>query len=270
MRGLALVALGGVLATTVMAVAADKKPSQPAKRMSEPAVSIRDTGVGLPRIGAHGTLGAADFVPTIGAYHDSGSYAADLQSVGSEAEEFVVKQTSAVRSKAKRRCGRAKKTGAKGKQRANACAKPRLAVVLDIDETSLSNYTELAAQSFSGAGGALIIAVATADSPAIAPTLALYKRARGLGISVFAITGRPDSVEALTRQNLSLAGYTDLAGISFKPSGTSTIPYKAGERAKIEQQGFRIIANVGDQESDLSGGYADRSFKLPNPFYFIE
>ena len=34
--------------------------------------------------------------------------------------------------------------------------------------------------------------------------------------------------------------------------------------------GYRIIANVGDQESDLTGGGADRSFKLPNPFYFIE
>ncbi|MGB6550988.1 MAG: HAD family acid phosphatase [Xanthobacteraceae bacterium] len=30
-----------------------------------------------------------------------------------------------------------------------------------------------------------------------------------------------------------------------------------------------MIANVGDQESDLSGGYAEKTFKLPNPFYYI-
>ena len=31
-----------------------------------------------------------------------------------------------------------------------------------------------------------------------------------------------------------------------------------GEPA-IEQQGYRIVANVGDQESDLEGGHADRA-----------
>ena len=47
------------------------------------------------------------------------------------------------------------------------------------------------------------------------------------------------------------------------------VPFKSGERAALEGQGYRILANVGDQESDLAGGHADRSFKLPNPFYFI-
>jgi hypothetical protein len=47
------------------------------------------------------------------------------------------------------------------------------------------------------------------------------------------------------------------------------ITFKSGQRAALEAQGYRIVANVGDQESDLAGGHADRSFKLPNPFYFI-
>ena len=34
-------------------------------------------------------------------------------------------------------------------------------------------------------------------------------------------------------------------------------------------QKLTIIASVGDQWSDLDGGYAERVFKLPNPFYFI-
>ena len=37
----------------------------------------------------------------------------------------------------------------------------------------------------------------------------------------------------------------------------------------IEAQGYDIVANVGDQYSDLAGGHADRAFKLPNPFYFL-
>jgi hypothetical protein len=40
-------------------------------------------------------------------------------------------------------------------------------------------------------------------------------------------------------------------------------------RREIIAQGFQIIANLGDQASDLAGGCAERGFKLPNPFYFI-
>ena len=269
-RALALVALGALLATSVAAVAGKKNPATPAKPMPEPAISIRDTGVGLPRIGSEGTLGIADFVEPVRAYYDSGSYAADLQDVGSRAEAFVVNQAAAIRAKAKRRCNNARAKKLKGKKRVAACTAPKLAVTIDIDETSVSNYAELENQAFSGAAGALIIAIASADSPAIAPTLSLYRRARSLGISIFAITGRPDSVGDLTRTNMNAVGYTDIAGYYFKPSGEATIAFKSGARTAIEQQGHRIVANIGDQESDLSGGHADRSFKLPNPFYFIK
>ena len=264
-KGLALVLAGAVLGSTLVAVAA-KKPLVPAKRAPTPAHSIRDTGVGLPRIGSHGTLGIAEFTQSVRDYHDSGAYAADLETVASQAQAFMQRQAKAVRAVFKARCKK-RQRAAKVKK---ACAKPKLAIVLDIDETSLSNYEELNSANFSGAAAALVLAVASADSPAIAPTLRLYQRARALGISVFAITGRPTFAEQVTRQNLTSAGYTDLAGLYQKPSEAETIPFKSGARAEIERLGFRIIANVGDQESDLSGGSADRSFKLPNPFYFIE
>jgi hypothetical protein len=35
------------------------------------------------------------------------------------------------------------------------------------------------------------------------------------------------------------------------------------------EAGYAIIATVGDQESDLGGGFAECTFKVPNPFYFI-
>jgi hypothetical protein len=50
----------------------------------------------------------------------------------------------------------------------------------------------------------------------------------------------------------------------------SAVNHKAPARAVIERQGFTIIANIGDQQSDLEGGYAEMTFKVPNPFYFIE
>lgn len=262
---MALVALGAILATTVAAVA-KKKPAQPAKPMPSPPVSIRPTGVGLPQIGEQATVGASDLASSLRSYHDGGQYGSDLSAVDSQAQKFMVKQAKALRQKRKRQCSG---KGGKKTHAAASCKPPKLAIVLDIDETSLSNYTQLNLANFSNVGAALATATLAATSPAIAPTLDLYQRARAAGISVFAITGRPAAIETQTRQNLSNAGYTDLSGIFFKPGSDQVVPFKSGERAALEAQGYRIVANVGDQESDLAGGHADRSFKLPNPFYFI-
>jgi hypothetical protein len=37
----------------------------------------------------------------------------------------------------------------------------------------------------------------------------------------------------------------------------------------LSTEAITIVLNMGDQESDLMGGYAQRTFKLPNPFYYI-
>ena len=265
LRALALVALGAMLATAVGALG-KKKPLVPAKPQPSPPVSIRATGVGVPDIGEQGTVAISDLASALRTYHDGGLYASDLATVDGQAQAFVLRQAKALRQQRKRGCsGKGKKKG----RAAASCAPPKLAIVLDIDETSLSNYAQIDVNNFSNAPAALAVAAVTGASPAIAPTLALYQQARAAGISVFAITGRPTLVETQTRQNLSNAGYTDLQGIFFKPSSEATVAFKSGQRAALEQQGYRIVANVGDQESDLAGGHADRSFKLPNPFYFI-
>jgi predicted secreted acid phosphatase len=49
----------------------------------------------------------------------------------------------------------------------------------------------------------------------------------------------------------------------------ATIPYKSGTRAYIESQGYNIVADFGDQFSDLLGGFADKTFKMPNPNYYL-
>ncbi|HSD23923.1 MAG TPA: HAD family acid phosphatase [Solirubrobacterales bacterium] len=267
LRALALVALGAILATAVGALA-KKSPPRPAKPQPSPPVSIRPTGVGVPEIGAQGTVGISDLAASLRSYHDGGQYESDLGTVDGQARAFMLRQANALRQKRKRRCAHKGAKRQRGRATA-ACAPLKLAIVLDIDETSLSNYTQLNLNDFGNASAALAVAAVAGTSPAIAPTLDLYRRARAAGISVFAITGRPSVIETQTRQNLDGAGYADLAGIFFKPSGEAVIPFKSGQRAALEGQGYRIVANVGDQESDLAGGHADRSFKLPNPFYFI-
>jgi HAD superfamily, subfamily IIIB (Acid phosphatase) len=48
-----------------------------------------------------------------------------------------------------------------------------------------------------------------------------------------------------------------------------TIQYKSGTRAYIESLGYDIVGDFGDQFSDLEGGYADKTFKMPNPNYYL-
>jgi hypothetical protein len=58
------------------------------------------------------------------------------------------------------------------------------------------------------------------------------------------------------------------AEISASKSCT-TVHYKSATRAHIEALGYDIVANFGDQYSDFAGGHADRTFKMPNPNYFL-
>ncbi len=92
-------------------------------------------------------------------------------------------------------------------------------------------------------------------------------------VAVFFITGRPESQRAATERNLAAAGYRGYARLAMVPEGahfTSAAEFKAPVRAAIEGEGYTIVANVGDQPSDLEGGHAPAcAFLLPNPFYRV-
>ncbi len=239
---------------------------------------VRPTAVGLPLIGASGTIGASDMASAVRQYHDSGQYDKDLAAVGGAAKSYL-DQRIAANGGATRSCKVTyRRTHRRQRhhivyRRFKRCTTThaktqKLAIVLDIDETSLSNYTGLLASGFSSAG--TVLPAATGTGTAIQPTLALYRDARSHGVAVFFITGRPSQIQSITEQNLRSQGYSQgWEGLSFKPSGSGTEAFKSSERAKVEQQGYEIALNMGDQESDLDGGHADRDFKLPNPFYLI-
>jgi hypothetical protein len=134
----------------------------------------------------------------------------------------------------------------------------------------LSNYSAIDADNFTF--GTHSRAEATDEvGTAIQPTLDLYNDAKSRGVAIFFITGRRENTRAHTEHNLQREGFTTWSQVVLKPdaSTASTVAYKSAARAAIEDQGYRIIANVGDQYSDLAGGHAERAFKLANPFYFL-
>jgi acid phosphatase len=165
----------------------------------------------------------------------------------------------------------------------------RPAVVLDIDETSLSNWDNIDADDFGFIGGGecpmkpklacgFPAWIDRAEALAIEPTRNFFNAMRTKNIAVFFITGRKDSQRRVTILNLHHEGFFDWTGLTTRPDDDqrgSIVPFKSGERERIENgesasKPYHIIATIGDQASDLAGGHAECAFKIPNPFYFIK
>ena len=157
-----------------------------------------------------------------------------------------------------------------------ASARPgdKLAIVLDVDETSLSNWAIEAHDDFAYVPSDYNICATLRCAKAIPGTLRLFATARANGVAVFFITGRPETQRADTEANLQMEGYDGWQYLYLRPvdhpQQQTVTEYKSGDRQKIVDGGYRIVLNVGDQLSDLKGQpQADHSVKLPNPFYLI-
>lgn len=148
----------------------------------------------------------------------------------------------------------------------------RLAVVFDVDETLLSNLPSMTATDFGYVPAVWEAWVDEGRAPAIESVREVYERARRLGVTVFFITGRAERGREGTERNLRAIGCSEYEALICKPEGSAvtTGEFKRAERERIAAEGFVIIANIGDQESDFFGGGAERGFKVPAPFYRTE
>ena len=180
-------------------------------------------------------------------YHDSGEYTQDIKAVITSAMDYL-------------------------KQRVSQQHNKKLAIVLDIDETSLSNYKDMLDLNFGGTYEEIQLAEDKGLDPAIESTLELYKYAKAHDVSVFFITGRSEDERTITAQNLKHEGYSSWDGLILRDGEylkTSAEKYKVAMRRKLVDEGYDIVLNISDQQSDIAGGYADKTYKLPNPYYFI-
>jgi acid phosphatase len=184
----------------------------------------------------------------IRAYVSSGQYQRDIAGVAAEADAWLVERV--------------------GKK----VAGERLTVVFDLDETLLSNWPFIEEQDVGGSDGLWETWMAKGQAPAIEPVRSVYLTARKLGLDVVFLTGRREHLRSATEQNLRAIGCGDYAVLLMKPDKlkSTAAAYKTTERARLESQGRKIVANLGDQVSDLSGGFAEKTFKLPDPFYLTD
>jgi len=164
----------------------------------------------------------------------------------------------------------------------------KAAVVFDIDDTLLLSldYEKKTNYTYNSASWAAY--VAQADRPAVFGSPDLVKYAASKGVEVFYNSGLKESQRASAVENLKKVGVDvnlDSAHMFLKDAANppaylsdcataaawncTTVQYKSGTRKHIESLGYDIVANFGDQYSDLDGGYADKTYKLPNPTYFV-
>jgi len=150
----------------------------------------------------------------------------------------------------------------------------KLALVLDIDETTLSSYCELKREDYGYVSEMFNAWVVTPEAAMGIPgTLRLFKQAKAAGLAVFFLSGRPEEQRAATERNLRAAGYEGWAGVLLRDAEEKKMAtglYKASERRKLVAAGYILAMSVGDQWSDLTGEpKAEVSVKVPNPFGYL-
>ncbi|MGW0989688.1 HAD family acid phosphatase [Streptomyces sp. NPDC002486] len=132
-----------------------------------------------------------------------------------------------------------------------AATKPgeKQAIVFDIDNTTLETDFGF-----------------SYPQPANKPVLEAARYAQERGVALFFVTARPDIIAAFTQYNLKQTGY-QVSGLyvrNFIDLFKNVADYKTAQRVDIERKGYTIIANIGNSATDLSGGHAEKTFKLPD------
>ncbi|MDQ0582606.1 HAD family acid phosphatase [Streptomyces rishiriensis] len=123
------------------------------------------------------------------------------------------------------------------------------AIVLDIDNTTLETDFGF-----------------SYPQPANKPVLDVARYAQEHGVSLFFVTARPGIIAGVTDYNLKNVGYT-VSGLyvrGFLDLFKDVAAYKTAQRVAIENKGYTIIANIGNSATDLSGGHAETTYKLPD------
>ncbi|CAM8893030.1 hypothetical protein QQ045_026518 [Rhodiola kirilowii] len=149
--------------------------------------------------------------------------------------------------------------------------------IFDVDDTCISNlkyYTRkrFGCDPYDPMGFRAWASVG--ECPAIPPILGMFNKLVEQGFKVFLVTGRDEETlgypTIYNLQDQGFVGYERVILRTAENKGQCAADYKSGVRRKLVEEGYRLWGNVGDQWSDLQGEFSgNRTFKLPNPMYFV-
>ncbi|GGF56765.1 acid phosphatase [Marmoricola endophyticus] len=118
-----------------------------------------------------------------------------------------------------------------------------LAVVMDIDNTSLQTYY--------------------APGQAVPGTLNLAKHARALGMTVFFATGRYQSDVAGVTASLKRTGFP-VGTVCGRAPREPLVHGKVRCRHHLEEAGWTVTEMIGNRSTDFAGGHWERRWQLPS------
>jgi hypothetical protein len=121
----------------------------------------------------------------------------------------------------------------------------RLAVNFDIDNTSIASHYD--------------------PGNPVPRVLRFAERARALGVHLLFNTGRQDKgdLRASTLRQLDRNGY-EVGELCMRTAGETMAESKKRCRRQFVADGYTIIANIGNNDTDFVGSNYERAFRLPD------
>jgi len=147
------------------------------------------------------------------------------------------------------------------------------AFVFDVDETALSNFEYEMKYDFGYIKSEWDKWVETEKAVAIRQVKAFYDTLVSRGIKIIFLTGRTHKQYQSTFNNLKKVGYGTFDTLICRGPDEVNLTareFKTLKRKELTEKGYKIIGCIGDQWSDLDGGYTILKVKIPNYMYKVE
>ncbi|CAN1144908.1 Acid phosphatase 1 [Linum perenne] len=148
--------------------------------------------------------------------------------------------------------------------------------LFDIDDTLLSTVPYFKKHQFGGEWfntSAFEEWAEQRNAPALEHTMKLFKELKSLGVQIFLVSSRREHLRSATTDNLVNVGYHGWKGLILRgpdDEQIGVVDYKANVRQRLINDGYKLWGIVADQYSSFAGyPRTGRTFKLPNPLYYV-
>ncbi|KAL1342153.1 hypothetical protein HN51_028741 [Arachis hypogaea] len=148
--------------------------------------------------------------------------------------------------------------------------------IFDIDDTLLSTVPFYKDNLYGGKKLNLTSLeewMSKSKAKALDDSLKLFNALKSRGIQIILISSRREHLRSATIDNLVNVGYYGWTSLIMRAPANELVSvqkYKSDVRKQLVSNGYRIWGILGDQYSSIQGPPSSiRTFKLPNPMYYV-
>ncbi|MED6194143.1 hypothetical protein PIB30_025699 [Stylosanthes scabra] len=148
--------------------------------------------------------------------------------------------------------------------------------IFDIDDTLLSTVPYYKDNLYGGKKLNLTSLeewMSKSKAKALDHSLKLFNSLKSRGIQIILVSARREHLRSATTDNLVNVGYYGWTSLIMRGPDNELVSvgkYKSDVRQQLVSNGYRIWGILGDQYSSIQGPPSGiRTFKLPNPMYYV-